>query len=232
MRRPVFFPLLAMLVGCLLGSPGRAAELTATETRWLQAAGPVIAHARKLGLPLDIIVQPQPTAGLAPLALAFVNGRCKLVLSMRGNPEAQATLDRIPPPLLNAAVELMAAHELGHCRRYLDGAWYHVPAGFVSSLPESLEVGDRVGYADMQATRREEAYGDLVGLAWTHLHHPQLYAAVHAWLVTLRSEDLIPGSHHDTLAWIHLAKDGAPLAQAGFFAGPAVFWASGLGLAD
>jgi len=38
-------------------------------------------------LPLDIVVQPQPTPGKAPLALAFVDGRCKLVLSMRENPK-------------------------------------------------------------------------------------------------------------------------------------------------
>ncbi len=228
MRRPVLFPLLTLLIGCLLGSPARAAELSAVETRWLQAAGPVIADARKLGLPLDIVVQPQPTAGQAPLALAFVNGRCKLVLSMRGNPEAQATLDRIPPPLLEAAVELMAAHEVGHCRRYLDGAWYSVPAGFASSPPEGLDDEHQVAFADMEATRREEAYGDLVGLAWTQLHHPQLYAELYAWLMRLRSDELIPGSHHDTLAWIQLGKDGAALVQAGFFAGPATLWASGL----
>jgi hypothetical protein len=38
--------------------------------------------------------------GAAPLALGFVDGRCKLVLSMRGNAEAQSTLDRIEPDLL------------------------------------------------------------------------------------------------------------------------------------
>lgn len=232
MRRSVVFSVLAIGVGCLLGLPARAVELSATETRWLRAAAPVIAYARESGLALDIVVQPQPAAGLAPLALAFVSGRCKLVLSMRGNPEAQATLDRIPPPLLDAAVELMAAHELGHCRRYLDGAWYSVPAGFVPSLPEGLGQEIQVAYAAMEATRREEAYADLVGLAWTQQRHPQLYAELHAWLVALRQQDRIPGSHHDTLAWVNLAKDGRSLVQADFFAGPAALWASGLGLAD
>jgi hypothetical protein len=113
---------------------------------------------------------------------------------MRGNPEAQATLDRISPHLLDAAVELMVAHELGHCRRYLNGAWYSVPAGFMPSLPEALSDELRVAHAAMEATRREEAYGDLVGLGWTQVHHPQQYAELHAWLVALRSEDLIPGS--------------------------------------
>ena len=97
-----------------------AADLTPTELRWLKGAWPVIAFAKDAGLPLDIIVQPQPTPGAAPLALAYVDGRCKLVLSMRGNSEATASLERIEPDLRDAALELMAAHELGHCRRYLD----------------------------------------------------------------------------------------------------------------
>ena len=89
-----------------------AVELTSTEQRWLQGAWPVVVFARETRLPLDIVVQPQPTPGVAPLALAFVDGRCKLVLSMRGNAEAQRTLERIEPELLDAALELMAAHEV------------------------------------------------------------------------------------------------------------------------
>ena len=232
MHHSILVPIWAVLTFCLLAVPCHALDLSATEVRWLQAANPVIAYARELALPLDIVVQPQPAAGLAPLALAFVSGRCKLVLSMRGNPEAQATLDRLAPHLLGAAVELMVAHELGHCRRYLNGAWYSVPAGFMPSLSEALSTEMRAAYAAMEATRREEAYGDLVGLAWTQLHHPRHYAELHAWLVALRAQDLIPGSHHDTLAWLHLAKDGAALVQAGFFAGPDALWATGLGRAD
>ena len=99
-----------------------AADLSPTEQRWLRGSWPVVAYAKAAGMPLDIVVQPQPTPGLAPLALAFIDGRCKLVLSMRGNPEAEATLARIEPELVGPTLELMAAHELGHCRRYLDGA--------------------------------------------------------------------------------------------------------------
>ncbi|HSV47611.1 MAG TPA: hypothetical protein VLJ58_17620, partial [Ramlibacter sp.] len=156
--------LAGLCAGWLACGPGLAAELSPTELRWLQGAQPVLAFAKAQQLPLDIIVQPQPTPGAAPLALAFVDGRCKLVLSMRGNPEAQATLDRITPALLAPTLELMAAHELGHCRRYLDGAWYSLPAGFTPAEPAALPATLRAAYADMQAARREEAFGDLVGL--------------------------------------------------------------------
>jgi hypothetical protein len=209
-----------------------AAELTATESRWLQGAWPVVVFAKEAGLPLDIVVQPQPTPGASPLALAFVNGRCKLVLSMRGNAQAQATLERIEPDLLDAALELMAAHELGHCRRYLDGAWYELPTGFVASEPEGLEPALRADFLLMKAARREEGYGDLVGLAWAQQRHPRLYPRLHAWLVEERTRDLVPGSHHDTLVWVRLAAPRSAPAQASAFEWASALWAAGLAVDD
>ncbi len=118
--------------------------------------------------------------------MAFIGGRCKLVLSMRANSAAEATLREIPDELRDAALELMAAHELGHCRRHLDGAWHGIPAGFAPATPEHLSPELKKAYADMQATRREEAFGDLVGLAWVQLKRPALYGRMHAWLVAER----------------------------------------------
>ena len=207
---------------------GLANELTALEQRWLQGVWPVVVFARASALPLDIVVQPQPTPGAAPLALAFVDGRCKLVLSMRGNPQAQATLDRIEPGLLGATLELMAAHELGHCRRYLAGAWYGLPAGFAAHVPTGLGAAWRALFADMQAARREEGYADLVGLAWARQRHAQHYPALRAWLLAERSTDLVPGSHHDTGVWVRLAGDGHALARAPMFDAAATLWAAGL----
>ncbi|HEX3138850.1 MAG TPA: hypothetical protein VHQ87_02275, partial [Rhizobacter sp.] len=153
---------------CCLATGARAdAALTDTEARWLALSWPAVAYARAQGLPLDIVVQPQPTPGNAPLAMAYVDGRCKLVLSMRGNPEAQATLDEIAPALLAPAVEAMAAHELGHCWRYVRGAWHTVPAGFAAGRESDGGRSSDRQRADMQQTRREEGFADLVGLAWT-----------------------------------------------------------------
>ncbi|WP_083748594.1 hypothetical protein [Pelomonas sp. KK5] len=214
----------------MLTAAAHAADLTPLETRWLQGAWPVITHARQdLKLPLDIVVQPQDAPGAAPLALGFVGGRCKLVLSMRGNPEGQRQVDALEPALADATLELMAAHELGHCRRYLDGAWHSMPAGFVAAKPPpELAPELRQAWLDMHSTRLEEGYGDLVGLAWTREHHPALYARLHAWLVAQRSTDLIPGEHHDTLAWLALARDPAALAgTASMFEAAAGVWARG-----
>ena len=222
--------ILGVVAITLLSATSHAADLTPTELRWLRGMAPVLAFARQAELPLDISVQPQPTPGAAPIALAFIEGRCKLVLSMRGNPEAQATLERIAPAHLDATLELMAAHELAHCRRYLDGAWHGVPAGFIAALPPAeLSSALQLAYGDMTAARREEGYGDLVGLAWTQRRHPQHYAALHAWLTTERSRDLLPGSHHDTLAWVRLAHAPAALAQPeSLFDAAATLWTTGL----
>jgi len=147
---------------------------------------------------------------------------------MRGNSEAEATLERIEPALLDPALELMAAHELGHCRRYLDGAWYGLPAGFSTEVPDALSPELRVAYADMQAARREEGYGDLVGLAWTRQQHPQHYERLYRWLVEERSRDRVRGSPHDTLAWVHLAREGAALQDGSIFAAASLLWTRGL----
>ncbi len=228
MWKPItaFAAALLALPACL------AADLTPTEMRWLRGAWPVIVFVRNVNLPLDIVVQPQDSPGAAPLALAFVDGRCKLVLSMRGNAQAEATLERIEPDILDATLELMAAHELGHCRRYLDGAWYGLPAGFNATLPEALRPELRTDYVNMKAARREEGYGDLVGLAWAQQQHPRQYARLHAWLVSERSRDLLPGSHHDTLAWVRLAQDGGSLAGPSIFAAADRLWAVGLAVGE
>jgi hypothetical protein len=216
--------LFAFLGGLAASSLVAAADLTATELRWLRGAAPVVAFANEHAIPLDIVVQPQDAPGAAPLALGFVDGRCKLVLSMRGNREAEATLARIERELLDAALELMAAHELGHCQRYLDGTWHGLPAGFVAREPASLSAEDRQAYLQMRSTRREEGYADLVGLAWVQQRHPALYPRLHQWLLAERSKDRIPGAHHDTLAWIALAHDGKALAGGSIFGAAAALW--------
>lgn len=209
------------LLACALIAPTWAhadGGLTELEQRWLRLAWPVVTYARQQGLPLDIVVQPQPAAGEAPLAMAYVDDRCKLVLSMRGNPEAEATLNAIPAALLTPVVEAMAAHELGHCWRYVRGAWHTVPAGFTATREIEgaalREPSLREAWQAMQQTRREEAYADLVGLAWTQRQHPQQYAAVHAWLVAFRDDGAPAGNHHDTLAWVRLVADPLRFAPA------------------
>ncbi|MET0335249.1 MAG: hypothetical protein ABW190_13330 [Rhizobacter sp.] len=209
-----------LLAACALAAVSSAqadAGLTELEQRWLRLSWPAVTYARQQGLPLDIVVQPQDASGLAPLAMAYVDGRCKLVLSMRGNPDAERTLQQIPTALLTPVVEAMAAHELGHCWRYVRGAWNTVPAGFTGPVREAAEIEDatlREQWQAMQQTRREEAFADLVGLAWTQRQHPQAYAAVHAWLLAFRDDGAHPGHHHDTLAWVKLAANPAAFAHA------------------
>ena len=88
-RRPAPWQRAAVACVALLGTATcLAGGLTDIETRWLRGAWPVISQARADRLPLDLVVQPQPTPEAVPLALGFVDGRCKLVLSLRENPAA------------------------------------------------------------------------------------------------------------------------------------------------
>ena len=186
--------------------------LSELEAAWLVDAAPVLGFARAVGLPLDIVVQPRSRRGDAPIAMGFVDGRCKLVLTLRGNPDAQALLDGVELARTALLRETMAAHELGHCWRYVRGAWHTLPAGFVDTSVEA-ETATAAPAAPatasirlaMRLTRREEGFADLVGLAWTAARHPAHYAWVHAWFVQVRKEPLLPGSHHDTSAWLRLA---------------------------
>jgi hypothetical protein len=205
-------------------------DLTETEMKWLKAGAPVLAYAREQKLPVDIVVQPQVAAGEAPLAMGYVDGRCKLVLSMRGNKDAEAALVDVAPALVPVLIEAMVAHELGHCWRYAQGAWHTLPAGFVNNAADDKhdqEIADK--HREMRDTRREEGLADLIGLAWTLKRHPELYSQAHAWLERVRADQPVPGSHHDTRVWVRLAKDPAVFPPAATpFEQSRVVWQRGL----
>ena len=185
-----------------------AADLTDTERRWLAGATPPVAWALKQGMPIDIVVLPQAQPGAAPIAMGYDEGRCKLVFAMRGNPAAESTLAQIPAPLLQATLEAMTAHEIGHCQRHRSGAFDSLPSGLTDE-PDAIET--RQPNAELQAiaremriTRREEAFADLVGLAWTHAHHAEQFAQVLTWFDEARSDET-PRGFHDTRHWLALA---------------------------
>src|SRR5438105_7920931 len=206
---------LLLVAVALVHAAACATELTDIETRWLKAGWPVITYAKEQKLPLDIAVQTQSKRGDAPLAMGFVDGRCKLVLAMRGNPEAEKTLAQIEAPLLEPIVEAMVAHEVGHCWRYVHGAWHTLPAGFRDladdAMPGDMELARL--RRDMRETRREEGFADLVGLAWTQSRHPAQYAAVHAWFEKVRDDQPVAGAHHDTRVWLQLAHNPAAFGK-------------------
>jgi hypothetical protein len=195
MIKRAFLPLLL-----LASSLASAAELTEVEIRWLKAGAAVLAHAKQeLKLPLDITVQPQARATDVPLALGYDNGRCKLVLSMRGNPNAEDILNNVPEDQRALMIEAMVAHEIGHCWRYVQGEWHVVPSGFEERQQQSAALRD---------TRREEGYADLVALAWMQQRHPAQYAAVASWMQQVRAPSPLSGTH-STLVWLQQAPTGA-----------------------
>lgn len=221
---------LAAALLCAASHAASSAELTALETRWLGAALPVLNYARGLALPIDIIVQPQARPNDVPMAMGFDGGRCKLVLSLRGNPDAEAQLAGVPLEAQGELIEAMAAHEIGHCWRYAQGAWHALPAGFVEVGQETAADPSLLAASKaMRETRREEGYADLVALAWTRRSHPADYGRVYGWLAGLRREQPVAGNGHDTRAWVALARDGARFGTASRpFDDAAPLWREGL----
>lgn len=207
MSKPLLFATVCAVAPAVL--PSQAAQLTAQESRWLRAAAPVLAYSKSIDLPVDVIVQPQAPAGAVPLAMGFDKGRCKLVLSMRGNPEAEQVLANVPADEQALLIEAMAAHELAHCWRYAQGEWHLLPAGFVETGHETSHDPALLAAAKaMRDTRREEGFADLVALAWIQRTQPGEYARVHGWLSGVRATVAVPGSGHDTRAWVGLAANG------------------------
>lgn len=190
--------------------------LTETETRWLRAGAGVVAYAKHSGLPVDIVVQPEARPEDVPLAMGFQNRRCKLVLTLRGNPDAEVILASIAPEQQALMIEAMMAHELGHCWRYSQGEWLKLPGGFVES--DVKFTGDPAlaeTARSLRDTRREEGFSDLVALAWMRAQHPAQYGAVYAWMQQVRGKHSDGFGSHDTLDWLALAADREVFAEAG-----------------
>lgn len=220
---------MAACVAMTVTASGATAQpgLTGTETRWLGAGAAVLDYARQIGLPVDVIVQPQPAPGAVPLAMGFSGGRCKLVLSMRDNARTDDVLERVPPAQHGVLIEAMTAHEIGHCWRYAQGNWHSVPSGFVEAGEEGFDPAVLAQLKAMRDTRREEGFADLAALAWIWQRHPDDYARVYAWMAGLRQGQ--PLASHATLAWIGLARDGAVFGAGGTpFAQAEPLWSQGL----
>lgn len=209
------------------------ASLTETETQWIAAGMPVVRYARAQGLPVDIVVQPGDQPDASPIAMGIKDGRCKLVLSLRGNPGATALLASVPPGLFDAVAQAVFAHEVGHCWRYVQGEWNALPAGFAVAAEDAADDSELASRERaMRETRREEGYADLVGLAWTRHAHPRAYAEVRRWLERFRA-DAVAGEHHDTGTWLSLAREPAAFdATQGLFRQAHALWEHGLRAGD
>jgi hypothetical protein len=225
-----FFIAAALCAATQAAGSAHAADLTTLEKRWVAAAYPVLEYARNQKLPIDIVVQPQAGPDDVPLAMGFADGRCKLVMSLRGNPDAEKVFAGIAPDEQEELIEAMAAHEIAHCWRYAQGAWHALPAGFVEVGEETAADPSLLAASKaMREMRREEGYADLVALAWTRHSHPGDYGRVHAWLGKVRAVQPVARSGHDTRIWVTLAADASRFGAADQpFENAAALWKEGL----
>ncbi|WP_426110261.1 hypothetical protein [Massilia sp. PWRC2] len=240
MFKSILFASAALLAAtACLAAP--AAELTAQEIRWLQAAAPVLAWAQQGQLPIDIVVQPQAGPDDVPMAMGFDGRRCKLVLSMRGrSDDADAIFAGVVLEQRSWMIEAMAAHEVGHCWRYVQGVWHALPAAFAQRAAARPPAGEDAAAVladaapmaavrrEIMLMRREEAFSDLLALAWTARRQSARYPAVLAWLRSVRGQPPLASGGHDTVAWLDLAADPASLtAVASPFEAVALLWRAG-----
>lgn len=208
------------------------AEFLPIEMKWLSAVEPVLNFAAERGLPVDVAVLASHSSRDVALSMSAKKGRCQLTLSLRDNPEAEATLATVRAEQHALMIEVMAAHELAHCWRYIAGKWHALPAGFNES-PVAVSADRSAKLTQMLATRREEGFADLVALAWTLERHPQQYESVHAWMRSLRDDQPLVGGPHDTRAWLELTRDDSRFAiERPLFEQAHVIWAEGLKLAS
>ena len=92
------FALTALHAGAVPGHfQRRSGRAQRHRERWLRGVWPVVQHAKAAQMHLDTAIQPQPVLNAAPLALAYIGGRCKLVFSMRGKAQADTALDGLTP---------------------------------------------------------------------------------------------------------------------------------------
>ena len=129
-------------------------------------------------------------------------------------------------------MEAMTAHEIGHCQRYAQGDWHALPRGFIEPLGTQRVKLPSLAQ-ELRETRREEAYADLVALAWMHARHPGQYPDVLAWMRGVRAggdgAGGGAGSSHATQAWLALADgEDAFAGAASPFEQAQVLWRKGL----
>ncbi len=211
----VVWAMVASAAATTSGWASDAAALTTLETKWLDAAEPVLAFALAQGLPIDVVVRPRSEAGDVPFSVGVHNSRCKLTLSMRDRPDAELTLADVPASQHSILIEAMTAHEIAHCWRYVQGMWNTLPAGFTDPLDSKGSEPLASRKQQMRFTQREEAYADLAALAWTQQQHAAEYEKVHAWLVRIRQDQPLAGSYHDTRSWLTLTRDASAFPKTG-----------------
>jgi hypothetical protein len=204
----------ALLALALL--PHAAPAQDALEQRWLARTVPVLRYAEQRALPVDIVLLSAAHEDHPPLGVGFKDGRCKLVLALRGNRLLRGMLADVPDELWPTVAEAMVAHELGHCWRQVRGLMHTLPDDSVEAVARvdgDAEVARL--RREMTPTRREEAYADLVSLAWVRGQRPEHYARVYDWLVRVRRHPHGTAVPHDTRSWLRLVADPAALDAAG-----------------
>lgn len=197
---------LAVLLWCCCCS-SRAGGV-ASEAQWIAAAARAVDYGRAHGMPISLdVLAGNGLPGHTPIGLASENGSCTLVVSVRDNPTADKLSAMIPPEVLQLFLDGAAMHEVGHCHRRLRG--YPHNERLLPIVAWITPVRDWFA----RRVRAEEAYADMVEVAWLARHHPERFHELVAHIVKVRTRFREP--RHDTLRWLDAALSHGPVDDGG-----------------
>ncbi|MFP5393368.1 MAG: hypothetical protein ACLGI6_17745 [Gammaproteobacteria bacterium] len=184
------------------------ASTPASEAQWISAASMAVEYGRAHGMPVELLVEAgNGLPGHTPMGLMSEAGRCTLVVAARDNPTAERVSAMVERELQDLFLQGAAMHELGHCHRRLRGFPHNEKL-----LPVVAWIGPVRDWFNRRV-RLEEAYADMLEVAWLARFHPERYDSVVKAIVQVRTRFREP--RHDTLPWLELALAEGPADGAG-----------------
>lgn len=175
-------------------------DFTALESKWIKNIDPVVRYGLEQKLKITVAVNVNVKNGISPIG---IDTSCKFILNFRDNKAALDLEDSIPDEIYKPVSEAIAAHELAHCWRSINGLYGVLPPGIMDTASLDDEKVKKI-----RLERREEGFADLVGLAWVQSRYSaQTYAEVLEWFKEFRSDPDYSGDSHDTRVWLELAGD-------------------------
>lgn len=170
---------------------------------WEPVAAAMLQRPEFEALPLQLRTAQGQSLGGAPIEVQIQTGLCVLHLRTRGHPATAWLLALALPQDRTLWMQAILVHEIAHCWRWQEDA---------SALQQITP----------RQHQREEAFADVVALAWVQRVAPARFDALLDTFQRLRSDLRLSTGAHDTRLALERVR------RAGFTSGVPPFQAAGL----